>query len=101
MQAPCLPVEIIRTPFPAPGYTEARYAAGTWTHERRVVIKAEVVRLPGREPRDNPQPIRLPRGLVSRCGACPHPQIRVFAIGSRRTRTKIGPFTNNAGLGKG
>src|SRR6266540_549915 len=36
-------------------YTEARYAAGTWSHERRVVIKAEVVRLPGREPRDNPR----------------------------------------------
>jgi hypothetical protein len=34
-------------------YTEARYAARTWPHERRVVIKAEVVRLPGREPRDN------------------------------------------------
>jgi hypothetical protein len=34
-------------------YTEARYAAGTWPHQRRVVIKAEVVRLPGREPRDN------------------------------------------------
>jgi hypothetical protein len=34
-------------------YSEARYAAGTWPHERRVVIKAEVVRLPGREPRDN------------------------------------------------
>jgi Transposase DDE domain group 1 len=36
-------------------YTEARYAAGTWDHERRVVIKAEVVRLPGRDPRDNPR----------------------------------------------
>ncbi len=34
-------------------YTEAPYAARTWPHERRVVIKAEVVRLPGREPRDN------------------------------------------------
>jgi hypothetical protein len=34
-------------------YTEARYAARTWRQERRVVIKAEVVRLPGREPRDN------------------------------------------------
>ena len=34
-------------------YTEAPYAAGTWAHKRRVVIKAEVVRLPGREPRDN------------------------------------------------
>jgi hypothetical protein len=34
-------------------YTEARYAAGTWEQERRVVIKAEVVRLEGRAPRDN------------------------------------------------
>jgi hypothetical protein len=34
-------------------YTEARYAAKTWPQERRVVIKAEVVRLAGREPRDN------------------------------------------------
>ena len=37
-------------------YTEARYAARTWRRrERRVVIKAEVVRLAGREPRDNPR----------------------------------------------
>jgi hypothetical protein len=36
-------------------YTEARYAAGTWPHARRVVIKAEVVRLSSREPRDNPR----------------------------------------------
>lgn len=34
-------------------YTEACYAARTWDHPRRVVIKAEVVRLPGRDPRDN------------------------------------------------
>lgn len=34
-------------------YTEARYAARTWDQERRVVIKAEVVRLEGRAPRDN------------------------------------------------
>jgi hypothetical protein len=34
-------------------YLEARYAAQTWGHERRVVIKAEVVRLPGRTPKDN------------------------------------------------
>ena len=36
-------------------YTETRYAARTWPRERRVVIKAEVVRLAGREPRDNPR----------------------------------------------
>ncbi len=36
-------------------HTEARYAAGTWRHERRVVIKTEVVRLAGRDPRDKPR----------------------------------------------
>ena len=34
-------------------YAEARYAARTWRHDRRVVIKAEVVRLQDRAPRDN------------------------------------------------
>lgn len=37
-------------------YTEARYTARTWRHRaRRVVVKAEVVRLTGRDPRDNPR----------------------------------------------
>ena len=36
-------------------YAETRYAAGSWKQQRRVVIKAEVVRLKGREPRDNPR----------------------------------------------
>ena len=36
-------------------YTDTRYAARTWDHERRVVTKAEVVRLGDREPRDNPR----------------------------------------------
>ncbi len=34
-------------------FGETQYAARSWSHERRVVIKAEVVRHPGREPRDN------------------------------------------------
>ncbi len=34
-------------------YAECRYAAGTWSRKRRIVIKAEVVRLDGREARDN------------------------------------------------
>jgi hypothetical protein len=34
-------------------YTDTLYAAGTWARAHRVVIKAEVVRLPGRTPRDN------------------------------------------------
>lgn len=34
-------------------YGECRYAAGSWNRERRVIFKAEVVRLGDREPRDN------------------------------------------------
>jgi hypothetical protein len=34
-------------------YAECRYAAGSWSRQRRIVIKAEVVRLDDREPRDN------------------------------------------------
>jgi Transposase DDE domain group 1 len=37
-------------------FGECRYAAKTWKdHKRRVIIKAEVVRHPGREPKDNPR----------------------------------------------
>ena len=36
-------------------YTDTRYAARTWGGARRVVIKAEVVRLGDRKPRDNPR----------------------------------------------
>lgn len=36
-------------------YGETRYAAGTWEQRRRVIIKAEVVRHPGRQPKDNPR----------------------------------------------
>jgi Transposase DDE domain group 1 len=36
-------------------YGEARYRAGSWSAERRVIIKAEVVRQEGKEPKDNPR----------------------------------------------
>ena len=36
-------------------YDEARYTARTWPHERRVIVKAEVVRAEGKEPKDNPR----------------------------------------------
>jgi hypothetical protein len=36
-------------------YLDADYAAKSWSRRRRIVIKAEVVRLSGREPRDNPR----------------------------------------------
>jgi hypothetical protein len=36
-------------------YGEACYAAGTWKQERRVIIKAEVVRANDKSPKDNPR----------------------------------------------
>ena len=36
-------------------YSEAYYAAQSWPHERRVIIKAEVVRAEGKPPKDNPR----------------------------------------------
>jgi DDE family transposase len=36
-------------------YGETRYAAQTWRRKRRVIIKAEVVRHPGRDPKNNPR----------------------------------------------
>lgn len=36
-------------------YGECRYAARKWRQERRVIFKAEVVRTPGKSPKDNPR----------------------------------------------
>jgi hypothetical protein len=36
-------------------YGETRYAARSWRQRRRVIYKAEVVRHPGRKPKDNPR----------------------------------------------
>jgi hypothetical protein len=36
-------------------YGEASYAARTWHHARRVILKAEVVRADGKQPKDNPR----------------------------------------------
>ena len=36
-------------------YTDVSYAAASWAAPRRVIIKAEVVHLAGREPQDNPR----------------------------------------------
>jgi hypothetical protein len=50
-----LRVAVTTTHATATTYHEARYQAGTWSQARRVVIKAEVVEHPGRDPRDNPR----------------------------------------------
>ena len=44
-----------RTGQTAHVYGETRYAARRWSQKRRVIIKAEVVRHPGREPKMNPR----------------------------------------------
>jgi hypothetical protein len=36
-------------------YGETRYAAKKWSRQRRVILKAEVVRHPGRTPKNNPR----------------------------------------------
>ncbi|GEM_PF-43395 len=36
-------------------YGATLYAARSWSHRRRVIIKAEVIRLPGRDPKCNPR----------------------------------------------
>ena len=36
-------------------FGETRYAAKTWSRKRRVIMKAEVVRHPGRRPKNNPR----------------------------------------------
>jgi hypothetical protein len=36
-------------------FGETRYAAKSWKRKRRIIMKAEVVRLLGRDPRDNPR----------------------------------------------
>jgi hypothetical protein len=56
-------------------YGEGRYCAKSWSSERRVIFKAEVVRHPGKEPKDNPRFVittlkQNPRGIYERvyCG---------------------------------
>lgn len=47
--------EVEEEQAPARRYGECDYRAGSWPHERRVIIKAEVVPHLGREPKDNPR----------------------------------------------
>jgi hypothetical protein len=44
-----------RTRQTAQHYSSFWYAAQTWPHRRRIVVKAEVVCAPGKQPRDNPR----------------------------------------------
>lgn len=60
-------------------YAEASYAARTWPDRRRVIIKAEVVRQAGKEPKDNPRFVitnlrQSPQGIYERV-YCPRGEI--------------------------
>jgi len=64
-------------------FSEARYRAGKWTRERRVIVKAEVVCLDGRSPRDNP------RFLISNLSWKPRKVYRFYALrGDAENRIK-------------
>jgi hypothetical protein len=52
-------------------FGETLYAARKWSHRRRVIIKAEVVRHPGRDPKNNP------RFVVTNL---PHKPVNVYQI---------------------
>lgn len=84
-------------------YGEARYAAGTWDRERRVIYKAEVVRHPGRDPKDNPRFVitnltRSPRRVYERiyCGRGePENRIKELELGLAIGRTSCSSFWAN------
>jgi hypothetical protein len=56
-------------------FADISYSARTWPHQRRVILKAEVVRFPGRLPRDND------RYVVTNL---PHKPENVYTIYRRR-----------------
>jgi DNA-directed RNA polymerase subunit N (RpoN/RPB10) len=56
-------------------FGETRYAAKTWSRKRRIIMKAEVVRHPGRAPKNNP------RFVVTNL---PHTPAHVYAIYRQR-----------------
>ena len=75
-------------------YGECRYAAQTWDRERRVIIKAEVVQLKGRELRDNPRfvvtnlkraPRRVYEGIYCRRGEIENRIKELFDVALDRT----------------
>lgn len=52
---PAVRAHVAETATTAHVYGDTWYRAGSWPHERRVIMKAEVVALAGKAPRDNPR----------------------------------------------
>lgn len=84
-------------------YGECQYAAGTWSHERRVIYKAEVVRHPGREAKDNPRFVvtnikRVPKSIYKKiyCQRAPiENRIKELLYGLHIDRTGCTRFLAN------
>jgi len=84
-------------------YGEARYAAQSWERERRVIYKAEVVRHPGKEPKDNPRFVvtnltRTPRRLYEQIYCQrgePENRIKELELGLQIGRTSCSRFWAN------
>jgi hypothetical protein len=72
---------------------DVSYRTRSWNRDRRVIIKAEVTRLPGREPRDNPRYV-----VTNLCGK---PE-RVYAIycGRGDEENRIKELKNDLALGR-
>ena len=74
-------------------YGDTLYAAGSWSRRRRVIIKAEVVRLPGRDPQCNP------RFVVTNLGDTP---ATVYALYCQRgeMENRLKELHNGLALGR-
>ena len=74
-------------------YGDTLYAAGSWSRRRRVIIKAEVVRLPGRDPKCNP------RFVVTNLGDTP---ATVYALYCQRgeMENRLKELHNGLALGR-
>ena len=84
-------------------YGECRYEAGSWDDERRVIFKAEVVRHPGREAKDNPRFVvtnikRVPKNVYEKiyCQRAPiENRIKELLYGLHIDRTSCTRFFAN------
>ncbi|MEM7476707.1 MAG: IS1380 family transposase [Planctomycetota bacterium] len=84
-------------------YGEARYRARSWNRERRVIIRADVVHQPGRQPKDNPRFLITnirgwPKQLYEQvyCGRCDaENRIKELKLGLHIDRTSCSRFHAN------
>ena len=84
-------------------FTSLLYAAKTWKRKRRIIVKAEVVRYPGREMRDNPRfVVTTLRGPAQRIYQCEYTvrgdlenRVKELKLGMEIDRTSCTRFLAN------